>query len=106
MMFRVQHSQLLICAADVASLVVSNIPSCASGLDLWGTATSVGVQAKPGSPALSSLVEHQQKLGDGVLEFLCINSAVAWGLERVKSPCGFDQRAYRNNSDAVCVHVL
>ncbi|XP_055388942.1 diacylglycerol kinase A-like [Condylostylus longicornis] len=59
------------------SLIVSNIPSFAAGLDLWGTTKNIGVKPPPES------TQHQQKLGDGEVEFIAFSGVVAMGIERV-----------------------
>lgn len=63
------------------SLIASNIPSFAAGLDLWGRTKNTGVASEKSRKC--ELLSHEQKLGDGVLEFISFSGAIAFGVERV-----------------------
>lgn len=65
------------------SLIATNIPSFASGLDLWGTSRNIGVLAVGEGSIPQTLIEHEQKLGDGILEFVSFKGPLALGIERV-----------------------
>eukprot|EP00923_Selenidium_pygospionis_P021141 GHVN01036415.1.p1 GENE.GHVN01036415.1~~GHVN01036415.1.p1 ORF type:complete len:232 (-),score=12.88 GHVN01036415.1:112-807(-) len=62
--------------SDCASLIAINIPSFASGNDIW--ANAVGRTAFGGD---EDLCQARQVMGDGMLEFLGFASAASLGLE-------------------------
>lgn len=67
------------------SLVAVNIPSFASGMDVWGKADRCGLRGKQ----LTGPLSETQIMGDGQIEFVCFSSAASLGAE-VVSPTDSD----------------
>lgn len=64
---------------ESASLICVNIPSFASGMNLWGASKACGLQGVHKN--LPEELTGIQKMGDGVLEWVCFSSVAAIGME-------------------------
>lgn len=78
---------------ESASLICVNIPSFASGMNLWGTSKVCGLQRA--DRQLPEELTGIQKMGDGVLEWVCFSSVAAIGMEATMS--GHAKRVLRDS---------